>query len=376
MPNLPAVLSELSPVVRKAVGRLDVTERAAAARPLGEVVAATLQAAARSEHTRRAYATSLGYFLTFLDEVAGDQVPAAWRPFAQATKETGPSTGNRTVTRTVWAYNGPALVLRLLDAGTVDAFRAWREAQGDTANSASKHIAAVRTFLSVAYRDHVIATEQAQRLGLRPYRQRQKRDNQPVGRRLSRDEVRALREAVDVTTTKGKRDAAMLDLGLYGALRAQEIAGLRLSDFVQNAGRWWVRVTGKGEKTRQFPLAMTAYATLTAWLDAAGLSMGDAGRVFYGVNKGDKVGLTAVTTSTFGRLVAEYGAKAGIAPAVGTNVLSPHDLRRTAARNSHDNGCPLLLVQKWLGHADPSTTAHYIGLEDGNGHSAVDFVAY
>lgn len=373
---LPATLTSLPPATRKAQGRLTAPERAAATRPLGEVVAATLQAAARSEHTRRAYSTSIGYFLTYLEARLGEAVPAEWRPFAQADRVTETVTGGRQVTRTVWAYKGPAAVLRLVDAGTLDAFRAWREAEGDTANTASKHVAAVRSFLSVAYRDHAIGTEAAQRLGLRPYRQRQKRDRKPVGRRLTAEEVRALRAAVDTSTVKGKRDLAILDLGLYGALRAQEVAGLRLTDLVLDQGRYWVQVTGKGEKTRRFPLAHVAYGTLMAWLAAAGLSLGEDRRVFYSVNKGDRVGASPVTTSVIGRLVAEYGHLAGLAPASGPSRLSPHDLRRTAARCAYDRGAPLLLVQKWLGHADPSTTAHYIGLEDGDGTFATDFVRY
>ena len=376
MTTLPATLTSLTPATRKALGRLTAPERAAAVRPLGEVVAATLQAAARSEHTRRAYQSSIGYFLTYLEARSGDRVPAEWRPFAQPEKQTERVTGGRKVTRTLWAYRGPAVVLRLVDAGTVDAFRAWRESEGDSTNTASKHVAAVRSFLAVAYRDHAIGTEAAQRLGLRPYHQRQKRDRQPVGRRLTGEEVRALRAAVDAGTRKGKRDLAMLDLGLYGALRAQEIAGLRLTDLVLDQGRYWVKVTGKGEKTRRFPLATVAYGSLTAWLQVAGLALGEDKRAFWSVNKGDKVGTSPVNTSVFGRLVAEYGHRAGLAPESGPSRLSPHDLRRTAARTAHDRGAPLLLVQKWLGHADPTTTAHYIGLEDGNGQSAVDFVAY
>ena len=373
--TLPATYSETLPTILRTVGDLDAFDRAAAIRPLGLVVAATMQAAARSVHTRRAYATGIGYFLTFLDATVGDQVPTDWRPFAQAGKESEVVRG-RTVTRTVWAYNGPAAVLRLVDAGTLDAFRAWRESEGDSPNTASKHVAAVRSFLAVAYRDHVIGTEVAQRMGLRPYVQRQKRDKKPVGRRLTRDEVKALRAAVDTETNKGKRDLALLDLGLYGALRAGEVAGLRLTDFVQDSGRWWVQVVGKGQKTRRFKLADPAFVSLDAWLQAAGLQLGGDGRVFYSVNKGDAIGAVPVNTSTIGRLVAEYGAKACLAPEAGPSRLSPHDLRRTAARTAYDGGAPLLLVQRWLGHADPSTTAHYIGLDDEDGASATDFLRY
>jgi len=375
MTTLPASLQDLSPALRHLVADLDAADRAAVARPIGLVVAATLQAAARSEHTRRAYTTGIGYFLRFLDATVGDKVPDDWRPFADPGKESTVQRG-RTVTRTVWAYNGPAVVLRLVDAGTLDAFRAWRESEGDSPNTASKHVAAVRTFLAVAYRDHVIGTEAAQRMGLRPYAQRQKRDRKPVGRRLTREEVRSLRQAVDTATSKGKRDLALLDLMLYGALRAQEVATLRLSDFVQDQGRWWVEVVGKGSKTRRFKLADVAYQSLDAWLEAAGLRLGDPVRAFFSVNKGDKIGDVPVNTSTVGRLVAEYAHAAGLSPATGPNRLSPHDLRRTAARTAYDGGAPLLLVQRWLGHADPSTTAHYIGLDDGDGASATDFVRY
>ena len=134
--TLPATYSETLPTIFRTVGDLDAFDRAAATRPLGLVVAATMQAAARSEHTRRAYTTGIGYFLTFLDATVGDQVPTDWRPFAQAGKESEVVRG-RTVTRTVWAYNGPAAVLRLVDAGTLDAFRAWRESEGDSPNTAS-----------------------------------------------------------------------------------------------------------------------------------------------------------------------------------------------------------------------------------------------
>ena len=373
--TLPATYTETLPTILRTVGDLDAFDRAAAIRPLGLVVAATMQAAARSPLTVRAYRTSIGLFLTYLDATVGDQVPTSWRPFAQAGKESEVVRG-RTVTRTVWAYNGPAAVLRLVDAGTLDAFRAWRESAGDSPNTASKHVAAVRSFLAVAYRDHVIGTEVAQRMGLRPYVQRQSRDKKPVGRRLTRDEVKDLRESVDRETVKGKRDLALLDLGLYGAMRAGEVAGLRLTDFVQDSGRWWVQVVGKGQKTRRFKLADPAFVSLDAWLQAAGLRLGGDGRVFYSVNKGDAIGAVPVNTSTIGRLVAEYGAKAGLAPEAGPSRLSPHDLRRTAARTAYDGGAPLLLVQRWLGHADPSTTAHYIGLDDEDGASATDFLRY
>jgi hypothetical protein len=46
-------------------------------RPLAELIAATLDATARSDDTRRAYQTAIGLFVQYLDQTRGDQLPAA-----------------------------------------------------------------------------------------------------------------------------------------------------------------------------------------------------------------------------------------------------------------------------------------------------------
>lgn len=344
---------------------------AALRRPLAEVIEATLKAAGRSEHTRRAYRTAIALFLTHLDHTHGDKLPtglrAEWSPFVTSRTE-----GRKTV----WNVRPPAAVLRLVDASVVDGFRAWREEAGDSTNAATARVAAVRTFLAVAYRDGVLALEQAQALGLRAYRQRQRRDLQPVGRRLTPAEVRSLRAACDARTAKGKRDLAILDMMLFLGLRREEAASCELSDFRQDGGRWWLVLSGKGEKTRRLKVHDALFKSLITWLDLIGAEMGGDGRVFCGVNKGDRVTGSPVNASVVGRLVAEYGHRAGLAPLVSKSRLAPHDLRRTCARVAYDRGAPLLLIQAMLGHADVKTTAHYIGAFESDEETAVDFVRY
>jgi integrase len=365
----------LIPVAETELSRLAnlsaVSPEAALRRPLADLVAATLTAAGGSEHTRRAYQTAIGLFLSFLDRERGDMLPpnlATWRPFAQSQQE-----GRRTV----WEFNGAAVVLRLIDASLLDSFRATRVACGDETETASLRVNAVRTFLRVALRDGVLTQEQALALGLKPYRARLKRDVQPVGRRLTAKEVCALRAAAPTDTAKGKRDLAMLDAMLFAGLRREEVAGLDLSDFRQDGGRWWIVLTGKGQKTRRVKVADPLYKSLSVWLEAVGLPLGQTtGPVFRSVNRGDAISARAINASVVGRLVAEYGAAASLAPLTGDNQLSAHDLRRTCARAAYDNGAPLLLVQAMLGHSDPSTTARYIGAYENDGETAVDFVRY
>jgi len=339
--------------------------------PLADLIQATLAAAARSGATQRSYQTAIGLFVQYLDQERGDWLPAdlaqTWRPFAMATSE---------AQRTVWIFRPPAAVLRFVDARLLDGFRAWREQAGDSAQTATIRVYAARTLLSVAVRDGVLTTEQAQSMGLSAYRQRQKQPKQPVGRRLTPAEVRALRDAVDNGTLKGKRDLAILDMMLYVGLRREEVADLDLAAFRQDGGRWWLVLTGKGEKTRRLKIHDLLFQSLARWLDAAGLVMGSVGAVFRSFDRGDRVTTNKIDASNISRLVVAYGYAAGIAAAQGSNQLSPHDLRRTCARNAYENGASLLLVQAMLGHEDPKTTAQYIGAFESDDDTAVDYVRY
>lgn len=350
-------------------------------RPLADLVDATLKAAARSDHTKRVYTTAIGLFLQFLDvqrgELLPDDVRDAWRPFARSQAEKICREDKHLATRTSWTFRGPCAVLRLVDAGLLDAFSAWRETEGDGRNAVTTRIAAVRSFLSVALRDGVLTVEQAQSMRLRPYRSRQKRCEQPVGRRLLPAEVRALRKTLDPATNKGTRDRALLDVMLYAGLRREEVAMLTTSNFIRSAGYWWIVFSGKGDKKRRIKVHEMLHRSLKAWLKCVGLTLGDGCEaIFRSINKGDVISERQLNSSAIARIVAECGCAAGLAPLDGENRLSPHDLRRTFARNAFDNGSNLLQVQAILGHSDPKTTARYIGAFEDEEDTAVDYVGY
>jgi len=357
------------PTLRDATTDLPAERAASGAvlvRELGAQVAATMQAAARSVHSERAYRHGIGLFLQYLDGALTD----GNRPLELATT-------HKEGRATQWAFGGKVGVLRMVEPGHLDGFRAWREAQGDSPNTASLRLAAARTFLSVALRDGILTPDQGARMGLRPYKARQKRDRKETGRRLTQAEVRDLRATFDTTTNKGKRDRAILDLAFFAGLRCEEIASLDVSNLQQDRGRWWLVFEGKGSKTRKVKVHDMLWESLDAWLRATDRTVGSGeGAVFVGVNKGDRVGDKAISTATVNRLVAEYGHKAGLSPLHGKNRLGPHDLRRTCARNAYDNGAPLPQIQRMLGHADITTTMRYIGTDTGNGGGAVDFVRY
>lgn len=338
-------------------------------RNLGDLVADTLEAAAgNSENTARAYQTAIGLFLQYLGDQVGDSLPADWLPLAEPIQE-----GRATL----WQFRGKAAVLVAVYPSLFDGFINYRKAEGDSVATANLRRQAVRTFLSVALRDNVLSQGQGLALGLKPYQQRQKRTDKPVGRRLDKAEVRRLRAAIDTSTNKGKRDLAIIDLMLFAGLRRSEVAGIKPQDLKPEAGRYWLYLVGKGQKERKIKVHDTLYKSLQAWAVVASVKLGqEGGRLFCSVNKGDNLTSGKLAGNVIGRLVAEYGAAANLAPRNGDNRLSPHDLRRTMARNAYDNGASLLIIQQVLGHSDPKTTARYIGAYEDDDNTAIDFVRY
>lgn len=328
-------------------------------RPLGELVRGAVVAAGRSAHTRRQYATSLGQFWQYVGRATN-----APGELAECTRDADG--------RSVWSYRGDARLVGRLSPSGVDGFRSWLQANGASPATVEIRFAAVKTFLSVCYRDGFLTDDHARRLDVRPFTPRRHRDRQPVGRRLTPDEVRRLRAAVDPATVKGRRDLAVVDCMLFAGLRRSEVAGLRVEDLRPDGGRHWLTVRGKGSKTRRVKVADPLFASLAGWFDAAGKR---DGFVFEGLQHERLTG-RQLTGSTVGRLVAEYGAAAGISAGAGPGVLSAHDLRRTFARNAYANGATLLAIRDALGHESVETTERYIGAGSDDTKTAVDFVRY
>ena len=79
-----------------------------------------------------------------------------------------------------------------------------------------------------------------------------------------------------------------------------------------------------------------------------------SGRVFRGVNKGDRVVGEALSSQGVLRCVLEHAQ--GL-----DSPIAPHDLRRTYAKLAHKGGAKLDQLSLSLGHASLVTTQRYLG---------------
>ncbi|HEY1554864.1 MAG TPA: site-specific tyrosine recombinase XerD [Kofleriaceae bacterium] len=153
-------------------------------------------------------------------------------------------------------------------------------------------------------------------------------------------------------SVRGRRDAAMIELGYASGLRASELVGLQLGDVNLNAG--FVRVTGKGNKTRVVPLHATARNRIAAWIaeDRPAWLRDPAERAVFVTQRGG-----AMTRQAFWKMLRGHARRAGVR--LPTGDVSPHKLRHSFATHLVEHGADLRAVQAMLGHADIATTEIY-----------------
>jgi integrase/recombinase XerD len=153
-------------------------------------------------------------------------------------------------------------------------------------------------------------------------------------------------------TPRGRRDAAMIELAYASGLRVSELVNLALADINLNHG--YVRVTGKGSKTRMVPVGDAARAKIEKYVteDRPQLIRDPAQRALFLTERG-----RPMTRQGFWKALRNYARRAGVR--LPTGDISPHKLRHSFATHLVERGADLRAVQAMLGHADISTTQVY-----------------
>jgi integrase/recombinase XerD len=153
-------------------------------------------------------------------------------------------------------------------------------------------------------------------------------------------------------TPRGRRDAAMIELAYGSGLRVSELVGLPLADVNLHAG--FLRVTGKGGKTRVIPLNTAAQMRIARYLaeDRPACLRDPAQRALFLTERG-----APMTRQGFWKALRGHARRAGVRLPAGE--VSPHKLRHSFATHLVEHGADLRAVQAMLGHADISTTQVY-----------------
>jgi integrase/recombinase XerD len=161
--------------------------------------------------------------------------------------------------------------------------------------------------------------------------------------------INSMLASIDVSLSLGRRDLAMLELFYAAGLRLSELCNARLENLDLEEG--FVRVTGKGNKTRIARVGMAAMRAIEDYLQnerASLVTRRTSSHVFLSVRGGP------LSPDRVRQIVKERAAAAGI-----EQNIYPHLLRHSFATHLLEGGADLRVIQELLGHADISTTQVY-----------------
>jgi site-specific recombinase XerD len=180
---------------------------------------------------------------------------------------------------------------------------------------------------------------------------------------LGDHQARALLASPKGDGLKAKRDRAIMSVFLYHGLRREELSNLKVGDIQERSGVKYLKVLGKGSKTRYVELHPATAEATDNYLDHAGHRLEVKGALFrtlgrnmHGIDtKGKLKQSKPISADGIYREIKRYGLKMGIA----MEGFGAHALRATTATNALLNGADIAKVQELLGHANISTTRLY-----------------
>lgn len=230
-----------------------------------------------------------------------------------------------------------------LSRAELEAFVRTLLTSGRSPRSTARAVACIRGFYKFLALDRRIGSNPAADL-------QSPRAWATLPRYLSVEEVDRLISTPDVSTPRGVRDRALIELLYATGLRVSELVSLKASDLNLESG--YLTCTGKGSKERLVPLGDQAALWVRRYM-AEGrpplLKKKTSAWLFVNARGGGRL-----TRVGFWKILKQHGRVAGI-----TRDLSPHVLRHSFATHLLARGADLRAIQLMLGHADLSTTQIY-----------------
>ena len=145
------------------------------------------------------------------------------------------------------------------------------------------------------------------------------------------------------------RDMAIIELMYSSGLRVSETANINISDFEEDKS--FLRVLGKGSKTRLVPMGRFAINAINNWLIEREKILNKTEALFLN-SKG-----TRLTVRSIQLRLKKMAVKQGLPP------IHPHMLRHSFATHMLESSGDLLTIQELLGHSSLSTTQIYTKLD-------------
>ena len=216
-------------------------------------------------------------------------------------------------------------------------------------SSRNVRLAAIHAFFRYVATHAPERMEQAQRILGIPF----KRTRTGTIDYLEEDEIRAVLECIDRSTSHGRRNYALLAVLFNTGARAQEIVDLNACD-LQLDPPPQVTLFGKGRKRRICPLWPQTAQVLKQFAEAAQLDMRSNTPLFRN-QRGQRL-----TRFGLGYILSKCIQSSAVkCPSLANKRLHPHSARHSTAMLLLKSGVALVDISHWLGHVSINTTNRY-----------------
>ena len=145
------------------------------------------------------------------------------------------------------------------------------------------------------------------------------------------------------------RDLAIVELMYSSGLRVSETININIDHFEENKA--FLRVFGKGSKTRLVPIGRYAINAINNWVDERNKYSNDDNALFIN-RKGSRLSVRSIQLR-----LKRLATKQGLPP------VNPHMLRHSFATHMLESSGDLRTIQELLGHSSLSTTQIYTKLD-------------
>ncbi len=223
----------------------------------------------------------------------------------------------------------------------------WVGELGMTATSQSRMISGIRSFYTYCVIEQICSVDPSLLLEA-PRTKRSLPDT------LSFDEIERMIAQIDLSTSEGGRNKAIVETMYSCGLRVSEVVNLKISGLYLDVG--FIKVIGKGDKERLIPIGSTAIKFIKIYKETIRLHQpiqsGFEDTLF--LNRRGK----HLSRVMIFYIIKDLARKAGI-----HKIISPHTLRHSFATHLVEGGADLRAVQEMLGHESITTTEIYTHLD-------------
>lgn len=214
---------------------------------------------------------------------------------------------------------------------SLNSYVLYLEKDGMSPASVSRNIASMKAFLLYLLRNGSISHDPSERI------KAPKVIKKPPYI-LDEKKIIELLKQPDITTGKGIRDRAMLELLYATGIKVSELINIRLSD-VNLFGKY---ITCGERQERIIPFGSAAKKALKAYLDIREVTFNKRNKDYLFLNSHGE----QLSRQGFWKILKEYAKRAGVED------INPNTIRHSFAAHMIDNGADIGVVQRFLGYTD------------------------